>query len=246
LVARIPAAVGQPSAVAAKQADGSLFTLPYDTQTNGDWTEVKFSANTPETQIEYYDTRLDTTTANRHYEYQYPADYAVDMLRVQVQKPVGTQSMTISPSLGSGSAGSDGLTYYSAELGSMPASQPFSIKVDYTKTSAALSVQEIKPQPSQPISSTTTGRIGTSTILVLALAALGVLLIAGGGIWYWQSGRVQAQPAARRAHRRSTQPASQPPVETVNGAYIYCHQCGKRAAPGDRFCRTCGAGLRGG
>jgi len=25
---------------------------------------------------------------------------------------------------------------------------------------------------------------------------------------------------------------------------VYCHQCGKRATPGDQFCRVCGVELR--
>ena len=52
---RIPARVGLPNAVAAKQTDGSLINTPYDLQESGDWGILEFQATSPELQIEYYD-----------------------------------------------------------------------------------------------------------------------------------------------------------------------------------------------
>jgi hypothetical protein len=69
------------------------------------------------------------------------------------------------------------------------------------------------------------------------------LLLGGGAYWYWRSGRQQApEPKRKRGARRSSSERIEEAGE-VSG-HIYCHQCGKRAAQGDRFCRACGTQLR--
>jgi hypothetical protein len=242
---RIPASVGEPSAVASRQPDGSLFNLPYDPEVSGDWSIISFRATTPEVQVEYYDTSLTKQGDARHFEYTWNGDYAVDSLVIQVQQPKGATEMQISPSLGSGRVAQDGLTYYTADVGPVPASQPFSIALDYKKATDELSAPSIQVLPSAPINETSTSLI---SLLPWLLAGLGVLLIGGGAWWYWQSGRGQSTRPQRRSRRSAA--TSPQPVEDLsigsggNGEYIYCHQCGKRAAPGDRFCRACGTPLR--
>jgi uncharacterized OB-fold protein len=66
-----------------------------------------------------------------------------------------------------------------------------------------------------------------------------VALIVGGVVWYLQSGKGKEEERSRRRHRLA--PVKEP---ESTGGYVYCHQCGKRAGPGDRFCRACGAKLR--
>jgi hypothetical protein len=237
---RIPASVGEPSAVASRQPDGNLFNLPYDTQVSGDWSTISFRATTPEVQVEYYDPGLTKQGDARHFEYTWNGDYAVDSLVIQVQQPVGASDMRISPSLGSGRAASDGLTYYTADEGPLPAGQPFSITLDYQKATDELSASSIQVVPSAPINETTTS---LTSLLPWLLAGLGILLIAGGAWWYWQSGRRQPTRPQRRP-RRSVAVPPQQVEESSDGGHIYCHQCGKRAAQGDRFCRTCGTPLR--
>jgi hypothetical protein len=240
---RIPASVGEPSAVASRQPDGSLYNLPYDPpQVSGDWAVISFRATTPEVQIEYYDTSLTKQGDARHFEYTWNGEYAVDSLVIQIQQPKGANEMRISPSLGSGRVASDGLTYYTADLGPVPADQPFSISLDYQKTSDELSATSIQVKASGPINETTTN---LTSLLPWLLAGLGILLIGFGLWWYWQSGRGQSFRPQRRSRRRTIAPT--PPDEGASmedGGHIYCHQCGKRAAPGDRFCRTCGTPLR--
>jgi hypothetical protein len=102
-----------------------------------------------------------------------------------------------------------------------------------------LSASTLKLQPSAPVTSVTPGQNSLMAALPWALGGLGVALIAGGGAWYYFSGR-QNQGSQPRRRRRATAPVE---VED-DGGYIYCHQCGKRASPGDRFCRTCGTKLR--
>ncbi|MBE9524314.1 MAG: zinc ribbon domain-containing protein, partial [Chloroflexi bacterium] len=74
------------------------------------------------------------------------------------------------------------------------------------------------------------------------LGALGVALVTGSIWWYWYSSReiAPARKTTNRGRRSSSITRSQ--TETSTGHH--CHQCGKRAAKNDRFCRVCGTKLR--
>ncbi len=106
----------------------------------------------------------------------------------------------------------------------------------------------------------------------LGMLIAGFLLIAGGLFWYWRTGgsinvgRAEAAPRrARHGRASSSQPARQTqspgtaasessgshaanrerlstPVAQSDG--VFCHQCGKKAAASDVFCRACGTRLR--
>lgn len=58
LTFRIPAAAGEPNAVAVRQPDGQLFSVDYETQISGEWELITFTATLPEIQLEYYDPGL--------------------------------------------------------------------------------------------------------------------------------------------------------------------------------------------
>jgi hypothetical protein len=245
MTVRIPAAIGNPHALAARQPDGSLFNIPYTPQVNGDWSLIKFRATTLEVQVEYYDTGLQKNGADRHFVYNWPGDYAVNSLIVQVQQPVDTTDMRISPSLGGGQVGgTDSLTYYTAEEGAMAVGQSFTITIDYKKSTDRLSGPTVQVQSSAPLSSTTASRFTWTSLLPWALGVLGVLLIVGGGTWYWWTGRSKSTSTPRRLRRRPAAAEANPAKTDSDSGFIYCHNCGKRANPGDRFCRTCGTALR--
>ena len=240
---RIPTAAGAPNAVAARQPNGSLINLNYDQTPGADWSRIKFTATTPEVQIEYYDPSLVKDNDARHFEYRWPGDYAVQDFRIQVQQPTGASNMRISPSLGSGVTKPDGLVYYSSEIGSLPLGQSLAIDIEYQKQDDELSAQTIPIDPSGPIGATPVNRLTLMSALPWVIGGLGVLLIVGGAIWYWQSGREQpdVKPKVRRR-----KPSALIEGAVVEEGHAYCHQCGKRALPGDRFCRACGSQLRTG
>ena len=241
LTLRIPTSAGEPNAVAARQTDGSLINIASTTQPgSGDYSQLSFKATTPEIQIEYYDPGLVKKGAARHFEYNWPGDYAVTSLVLSAQEPTSAAGMRFSPSLGNPVQANDGLKYYTADVGSLQAGQTFKLGFDYNKDTDTLTTSSLKVQPSAPISD---GSAGINSILSSTtfriLIGLGLLLIIGGGVWYWQSGRNKAEHEPRPRHK----PAAERQAVSSEG-YIYCHQCGKRASSGDRFCRTCGAQLR--
>jgi hypothetical protein len=153
--------------------------------------------------------------------------------------------MKVEPDLGVFQAGSDGLQYYNMEIGSPAVDEKVLVKIDYQKPDDTLSVESFPVQPSAPITEEASGRAGIDTMALVPwfLGALGVILVVGGIWWYWVSGRATPAPPPKRTSRGRRSSATS---EEDRGEATYCHQCGKRAAAGDRFCRSCGTRLRTG
>jgi zinc-ribbon domain len=240
---RIPAVAGKPHAVASKQPGGSLFTLPFEQELSGDWSIIKFNATTPESQIEYYDPSLTKKNSHRHFEYQWTGDYPVETFYIQVQEPVGAEQMRFSPSLGPGQQAGDGMVYYSQDIGALSLGQSFSIVMDYEKGTDDLSADNVPLEASGPLDDTTPGRQTMLSALPWLLGLLGLLLILGGGLWYWQSGR-KKNGTGRNLIPRRRKSTTTSAISGAETSHVYCHQCGTRAQKGDRFCRTCGTQLR--
>lgn len=247
---QIPARVGSPHAVAAGQTQDALFNVTFDRQVDGDWAYITFNTAMPLIRIEYYDDALDLSSSLREYQYIWNGDYAVEQLLLQVQQPCDSSNMQTSPALGSGQPGADGLVYYGGTFGPLTDAQVFDLTINYEKTSDCLSIDTL--QIGSELPENTPGRVSLLSILPWVLGLFGLILIVGGVFWYWQSGR-QSPAAASNRNRsrrpsRSSQPSQANPPDQAPAATddaVYCHQCGKRAASSDRFCRTCGARLRG-
>jgi hypothetical protein len=239
---RIPLAVGSLHAVAVRQPGGDLVNIPYEQESETGWTRVVFQATTPEIRLEYYDPGLGIEDSHRRYKYSWPGDFTVGSFNVEVQQPTGASELQIKPGMVNARQGSDGLTYYLMNVGPLSAGQVFEITVEYDKESDVLSVSDMPVEPSAPLDGSTPGRASGRSILPLLLGILGLLLLVGGGVWYWQSGRQRIKPRAKGRVRRPSEKPSEA-IET-QASHIYCPQCGKRATPGDRFCRACGTELR--
>ena len=239
---RIPAGAGIPHAVANCQPDVSCFNATYQQQPAGEWSELTIQATLPDLRVEFYDTALTKDGAKRHYEYTWPGDYAVENFKINVQQPVGAENMVVKPGTFSVAEAGDGFTYHSLDAGSVPAGQTVEVVIDYDKTNDELSNSSMPVQPSEPLSGETAGRTSLTSALPFALGLVGLALMIGGGVWYWRSGRQKPQSGRSRRTRRRT--ASEPVASGAPEGNVYCHQCGKRAAPGDRYCRTCGTQLR--
>jgi hypothetical protein len=239
LTMRIPAVAGDPHAVAVGARDDLVADVPYTRSVSGEWAEISFIASMPSVQFEYYDPSLNVSTARRSFVYYWPGDYGVESMMVEVQQPLQATTMSIAPSLGSGSVRADGMTYFTAEVGRLNPGQNFNISLDYEKTTSTLSAERLEVQPSQPLTPGTTGRIQTGGLVPVLLGGLGIFLIVGGGVWYWRSGQRSSAQKPRRRRRAATAP-----TQTQTNGDVYCSQCGKRAAQGDRFCRSCGRRLK--
>jgi hypothetical protein len=240
---RIPITAGEPSAVAARQVDGSLINIDKTRQVVGQWSIISFTTTVPDIQLEYYDPGLTKDGNARQFTYVWPGDYAVSQLTIQVQQPIGATDMRISPRFGAGSVGNDGLTYYTQDLGSVTSGQSFKITIDYQKSNDILSAETLPVESSAPIPQNTPTELNVTSWLPWVIGIVGAGLIVGGVIWFWQSGR--QRPSRRNKRSRSRSATYEPELNTGSTeAAVYCSHCGKRAMPGDQFCRSCGSPIR--
>ena len=151
--------------------------------------------------------------------------------------------MLISPSFGAGIMGGDGLIYYDREVGQLNAGQTIEISLEYDKASDAFSAQNMTVQPAGESTGEESSSSQTLQVALLVTAiAVGAALIVFGVVWYMRSGRQSRVPDARRRHSPADGRQAKP--DSVARDDIYCHNCGKRAQAGDRFCRSCGTPLR--
>ncbi len=237
---RMPKNAIQPPTVAMQDVDGLLYNLNYTTTSDGNFIKVNFTAPSSKLQFEYYDPGITKNGESRSFEYHWNGDYAVHNMVFMVQQPSHATQMTILPSQGQASVYPDKLTYYLNEIGAVQAGASFIYKISYTNPDGLTSPSG-SVQPSNPIPSPNPGFPQIPTLAIIA--ALGVVLIGGGlGWFFWQR-----QPRSARAAEHHHTPARSSAGSGQESRYsqtVYCQQCGKRAAPGDVFCRICGTRLR--
>jgi hypothetical protein len=222
-------------AVASQSADGSLLNTDYIGPTVTEiWQVVTIQIQTPTTyHLEYYQP-LSRTGQQRQFAYLWPGDYAIDDISINIRVPPNTSSIVTDPGMKS-TKSADGSANLIKDFGALAAGQQFPLQVNYTRTSDALSVPQESVQPSKPLGSNTPGRVLLSNYLPYLLGVL-VILSVGAACIYFLQPRNRHAPLKRRSHTRS--------AEIQAKGEVYCHQCGARAQPGDRFCRVCGTTLR--
>jgi len=236
---RIPSSAGEPHAVAMQDPSG-LYTLSYDRITTGLWQNLRFTTPVPDVRIEFYDP-IEKDSQQRNFIFRWPGDYTVNNFSLQVQQPPSATNVVIKPDMGSGRSAEDGLTYYTYIAGKVNAGTTFELSVSYAKDNDDLTSegQFQAVEPSQPVNTSTAGRFNPMQALPWVIGGIGLVMIAAGIIWYSRTGRIP-QTAQRHRHTRKAGQANE--ENGLQGSF--CHQCGKKAAPNDLFCRACGTKLK--
>jgi hypothetical protein len=233
---RIPAQA-EVFAVAVSDPVNGLLNTPYDRIVEGSWATLTINTNLRDVQVEYYDVLAKNETA-RHIVFEWSSNYAIDRFAVAFQQPVGATEIVTNPILTASNAGQDGFIYFQSTPQPLAAGQSYHLTIDYQKSSDALSTTGLPVEPSQPINSSTPGRVTMSYVLPWILAGIGgALLLVGivGGLYFWKSGPRDSLKNRRRHPQQQ---------RTSENSEVYCNQCGKRAQPGDVYCRTCGSRLK--
>lgn len=223
-------------AVAVYSADGALTNAIFEgPQEDGEWQSFTVSLDSTAGRFEYYQT-LSFNGNQRIFSYLWDGIYAVDTFAIRVLEPFDTTSLKTDPALTSISQESN-LKYYEGEPVALASGEQFILNLEYEKTTDTLIVNTQGVQPSAPVDENTPGRVSLSNSLPYIIGGLGVIMIVGGVVYYWQSGRRSTGGKSRKRSRSHAE-------EQEDGEETYCPQCGSRSKTGDRFCRTCGARLR--
>lgn len=229
---RIPARVGDPMAVTVQEADSVLRYREYTRTVEGEWSEITFTADFPIIQIEYYDTALNQRDNPRSYDFRWLSDFDINNLVVSVIEPVDVTGMSILPNLGNVTQSAEGLTIYNGSLGSWPAGETFDLTLSYNKNTTNLAVDG----PSGSF-------FDALSPLAWVLFGVGALVVVGGGVLFVRNRQNEAESAYRQKKQRS---GSRSGGRRASGgkANVFCHDCGRQAVSGDKFCRECGTKLR--
>jgi hypothetical protein len=184
--------------------------------------------------IEYVQP-LERSGDQRGFLYTWLGDYPVEDFNLSVRMPADATAVRADPALQQGEVA--GTTYWlGQDFNSLAGGTEFTFELAYSRTSESPVELQQGLEPSQPLDASTPGRVMISNYLPYFLGALGVVLIGGGAFYFWQT--------SRRGPRRPSRHRSDIGLPLRRAEEVYCHECGTRAQPGDRFCRVCGARLR--
>ena len=234
LSVRIPSGV-QINAVAVLDPSLGLINAPYDNTVQGQWSVLTITTNSLQVQVEFYEPLVKNGSV-RHIVFEWAGNYAVDKLEANFLQPFGADSVSINFTPAISSPGQDGLTNYHIQKANLAVGQPFTLKIDYQRQTDDLSISSLPVHAGSTPGPDTQGRVSMTGVLPWLMAGIGVLLIVAGIAWFvaWQGGGQGSSRGRKHIPQR---------IESEDKS-IYCSQCGKRAQPGDVFCRTCGTRLK--
>lgn len=227
---RIPAAAGEPNAVAVA-VDDQLLTTPYTRETSGEWSEIVITTDSRVLHVEYYDPGLRFDGRSRAFDYTWPEGISVGELIVRVQVPPGSANMQFSAAMGTPLVSSDTLSYYTRSFGPVAENEGFDFSLSYSKSSDRLTVDTLAGEGS-----------ASRPWWVWLLVGLGVVLIGAGG-WFYFNDTKKSAKKARSKYARKKGSASRK-ASVGKKAARFCHNCGSASQAGDKFCRECGEKLR--
>ncbi len=113
--------------VSSPTPDGIRFTTP----------DLRF-------RVEYY-LPYEVNKSRHTFYFTWLADLSVNRFQLRVQQPISASSLVTEPATINVLRGEDGFTYYIFPEQAVPAGQPLLVRVDYTMTTAQLSVESLAP-----------------------------------------------------------------------------------------------------
>jgi hypothetical protein len=225
----------------AVENKGSLFNKDFTGPVEqGTWQTITVNVDSYDPyRVEYYQP-ITRDGSKRQFKYQWFGDYDVKNFTVLALVPADSTDLITSPVLQKTTPAINGLALSgTVTREELKMGNSFQFNLEYQRTSDALiSPDEANQlQPAEPVGENTTGRVSITNLpWIIGGFGLGLIVIAlFAYLRSMQSG--EAKPQRRR--RRPVKPA-----QAEDDAQAYCHGCGARAHPGDRFCRTCGSRLR--
>lgn len=219
----------------AVESDGGLFNSEFEGPVEqGDWQTITLNVQTYDPyHIEYYQP-LDRQENQRSFKFKWFGDYYVKQFNLNMLVPGDSTNLITDPPLSNTQESADNLHVTgSISRRDMKMGNSFVFDLSYERALDTVTFPS-QVQPSEPIGPETPGRVSVDRLPWL-IGGMGLALIAIALWIYWRS----TQSSEDKPRRRRSRPTQ----ETKDGQ-VYCHECGARAHPGDRFCRTCGSRLR--
>lgn len=197
---------------------------------------LRLTAESRYIQIEYYD-QLTKTGSERVYDLVWPGTYAVGDFSFELRQPLQSSGVEITPAMPSTIMDSEGFVVSSGSGLGVAQGSPtaFSIKYQRTTEEPSISFMQIEAAPTAVTQADP--QTNWFDYVPWLIGALGVIFLAIAGFVFFNSSN-NSIPAARKRHPRSGDGSNS------SGLPIHCSECGKRASPGDKFCRVCGEKLR--
>jgi hypothetical protein len=234
----IPANLSSLNAVATRAQDGSLVNASYTQETSGDTTRLLVDSDSPDIQVEFY-VPMERVGGQRSFRFTWPGGLAAASFVFDVQQPVEATEFTLTPPGESQAVGEFNLTYHRVAIGAIDETSTPTVSGTYNRTTDRLTSDFLGGQTPLGTPEAPGGRTPDLTAyLPYGLLALGLLLLAGGGIYYFRTARPAARPRPR--HRRTSADGG----DQLDASPVYCHNCGALASATDFFCRRCGTQLR--
>ena len=216
------------------------YLLDFRTYTEDRWSRVIFTTSSPTITFEYYDTRLDTSSARRAYVFEWPGDITADSMTLSVQQPATASEMRLSERFSDGDLHADGLYYYTADLGQIDAGSTYAIAIRYIKDNTRPSFPRLDVEPVAPVNRETIGRFNLFKILPgITIGLIVLIILAAIMIIILRRYSNASRPIFEIDGAGKDSPL---PVNSSSNA-VFCPVCGNRAATGDNFCRVCGSRL---
>jgi len=220
----------------AKVSNDTLLTVPYDTPVReGDWMVITFQADELTSyRVEYY-TPIEKNGRTRQYSFVWEGDYDIAQLFVDLQEPTSATALETTPEL-TESREQSGIRYRGRSFGQFAAGETLTLDIAYEKDNDNLTVSSMPVEVSgtSGTEEESASSFSSGNLLPGILVGLGILLVAGGILYFFLSGRKEGISNKPSRKRHKPQPS----------AGRYCHECGSRASANDKFCRSCGAKLR--
>ena len=260
---RIPARVGQPTAVAYVDEAGGRINQQYTTRLEGDWLVVSFELAALRFQLEYYDSLPVDANGQRTYTFAYTADYPVEALSLEWQVPPAAEAFVLNPPADSVIQGEDGLAYHRVQAHALAAGQTQSWALTYQKANSDLTSQtSVQAPTSVPDVSPAAESGNGSTVLIFLIAFIALIAVGAAAFWLGRrtlpapeelpppSGRRRGGPTSSREiewspGEKQARPRRPSSPSTGREEVLFCHQCGAELRSDSDFCHKCGAAVRG-
>jgi ribosomal protein L40E len=187
--------------------------------------------------IEYYQP-LTRDGNQRQFSFRWFGDYPVDEFNITVQVPSDSSNILAEPVFSDTVKSADGLHIVGmVTRNGLRMGQSYEFKIQYERETELVTRpgEGSNIQPSEPVGPNTEGRVSIDNLPYI-IGGFGLSLIGLALFFYWRSTQTSERKSRRR--RRSAND------EEDSEEQAYCHECGARAHPGDRFCRTCGSRLK--